>query len=80
MFIWKGIKQIVESFVKQCGVCQKVKHQLCKYLGLLQPLPIPQHSWSDISIDFIEGLSISNGYSVILVVVDRFTKYSHFSL
>jgi hypothetical protein len=80
MFIWKGIKQIVESFVKQCGVSQKVKHELCKYLGLLQPLPIPQHSWSDISMDFIEGLSISNGYSVILVVVDRFTKYSHFSL
>jgi hypothetical protein len=29
-------------------------------------------------MDFIEGLSSSNGCSIILVVVDRFTKYSHF--
>jgi hypothetical protein len=71
------MQQDVQSF-KQCEVCQKAKHELCKYLGLLQPLPIPQSSWSDISMDLIEGLPLSHGYSVILVVVDRFTKYCHF--
>ena len=29
-------------------------------------------------MDFIEGLSKSNQYSVIMVVVDRLTKYAHF--
>ena len=29
-------------------------------------------------MDFIEGLPKPEGYSVILVMVDRFTKYAHF--
>jgi hypothetical protein len=29
-------------------------------------------------MDFIEGLPNSNGHTIILVIVDRFTKYSHF--
>jgi hypothetical protein len=35
--------------------------------------------WADISIDFIKGLPKVAGKSVILMVVDRFSKYAHFS-
>lgn len=66
------------NFVQQCQVCQQAKHEHCKYPDLLCPLPIPKGPWEDISMDFIEGLPKSSGYSVILVVVDRYTKYSHF--
>ena len=72
------MKQDVESYIKQCSVCQHAKHPLQHPAGLLQPLPVPEGVWRDVSMDFIEGLPKSKGYSVILVVVDRLTKYAHF--
>jgi transposase InsO family protein len=42
------------------------------------PLPIPTIVWADISLDFIEALPRVNGISVILSVVDCFSKYYHF--
>ena len=72
------MKMAVEDFVKQCSVYQQAKHTNHSPPGLLQPLPIPEGVWMDISMDFIEGLPKSNGYSVIMVVVDRLTKFAHF--
>lgn len=77
-FSWKGLKQDVESFIKQCATCQHAKHSLQHPMGLLQPLPTPAGVWQDLSMDFIEGLPKSEGCTIILVVVDRLTKYAHF--
>ena len=41
LFSWKGLKRDVDSFVKQCSVCQQAKHSNAHPAGLLQPLPIP---------------------------------------
>jgi hypothetical protein len=46
--------------------------------GLLQPLAIPSQRREEVSMDFITGLPKSKGKSVIMVIVDRLTKYAHF--
>lgn len=61
-----------------CEVCQRNKYQTLNPGGLIQPLPVPSQTWSDISMDFIGGLPKAQGVDTILVVVDRFTKYAHF--
>lgn len=78
IFCWPHLKQMVEKFVAECAVCQLVKVQHTHPAGLLQPLPIPGIPWESISMDFIEALPNSNGKEVILVIVDRLTKYAHF--
>ncbi|GJY47421.1 putative mitochondrial protein [Tanacetum coccineum] len=54
------------------------KPDLSAYPGLIQPLPIPERIWAEVTMDFIEKLLTSNGKSVIMVVADRLTKYAHF--
>lgn len=50
----------------------------CAPPSLLQPLLVPDFAWTHISMDFVEGLPKSEHKDMILVVVDRFTKYAHF--
>ncbi|KAH9657611.1 hypothetical protein KPL70_023155 [Citrus sinensis] len=77
-FYWKRMQREICSFVAACDNCQRNKHENVLSPGLLQPLPIPEHNWTDISMDFIEGLPKSSGKQIIFVVVDRLSKYAHF--
>ena len=45
LFAWSGLKNDVTEYVQQCDICQKAKHEHCKYPGLLNPLPVPEGPW-----------------------------------
>lgn len=77
-FYWKNMRQDVAEFVKTCLICQKAKSDHTHPQGLLQPLPIPQRVWEEIAMDFIVALPNYRGFTVILVVVDRLSKFGHF--
>jgi transposase InsO family protein len=69
---------VVRDFVRACAVCQRNKSEHLQPGGLLQPLPVPSAVWADIAMDFVEALPKVHGKSVILTVVDRFSKAAHF--
>ncbi|TYK21518.1 Ty3/gypsy retrotransposon protein [Cucumis melo var. makuwa] len=75
---WKGMKTVIKKYCAECLICQRNKTLCLSQAGLLLPLNIPTLIWSDISMDFVEGLPKAAGFEVIFVVVDRLSKYAHF--
>lgn len=59
-------------------MCQRQKYDTTSSVGLIQPLPIPNQIWEDITMEFVEGLPKSKGYDTIMVIVDRLSKAAHF--
>ncbi|KAJ1690028.1 hypothetical protein LUZ63_014183 [Rhynchospora breviuscula] len=78
LFYWPHLKQSIHDFVSSCHNCQLSKGEKVLPPGLLNPLPIPSEAWHSVGLDFITGLPKSRGKDVILVVIDRLTKYDHF--
>jgi hypothetical protein len=78
-FWWKRMKVDVSKYVATCEVCQRVKTEHKRPIGLLKPLEIPEWKWEHITMDFVVGLPRSpRGRDAIWVVVDRLTKSVHF--
>ena len=59
----------IKQFVKTCLQCQLMKNYRRRTNGELNPLPVAEGRWLDISVDFITGLPISGqGHDMIMVV------------
>ena len=84
---WPDLRTLIQSYVKTCDTCQRIKWPHHMANGQLQSLEPPKALWTDISLDMITDLPPSQSsadspqgtqYDTILTVVDRFTKMSHF--
>jgi hypothetical protein len=64
-FFGDGMKQDICTFVAKCDTCKYNEGKARKPCGTLQLLSLPPTIWTDISMDFIVGLSKSGNTSVI---------------
>jgi hypothetical protein len=55
-FSWRGLKEDVVHHIRECVTCKKNKGEHTHPTSVLQPIPIPEHKWESISMDFIIGL------------------------
>ena len=76
---WQGMKKDIFKYVAKYLMCQQVKAKHQVPSGLLNPLPIPQWKWDNITMDFVSGFPLTQKkHDAIWVIVDRLTKSAHF--
>ena len=77
------IKQLVREYCKSCVVCKRSKTSRHKSYENFQFLFISEFRWVDFTMNFVTKLLINRNwnevvYDFILVVVNRFTKMTHY--
>jgi len=77
-FYWPRMDSDVLQYVRTCDACQRNKPSQQSTPGLLQPLPIPDHPWQQVTMDLITQLPKSRqGNDAIVVFVDKLSKMVH---
>ena len=77
-YYWPRLKKMVQRYIQNCHCCRRAKTPKDRYNGLLKLLLILFCPWINVTLDFVTGLPISNGYNAILIVVDCLRKEKHY--
>ena len=78
-YYWPSLWRATKDYVASCMQCQIMKSHQPQRQGLRKPSEPPEGRWTEIAIDFLTGLpTTKKGYDMIMVVIDKFTKRSHF--
>ena len=77
-YYWPNMQGFVRRYVRHCHVCKRSKGSRFKKQGVLQPLPVPEQRWQDLSIDLVTGIPEVHGCDAICCVVDRLSKERHY--
>ena len=76
-YYWPNMQCFVNQYVQNCYTCTCIKTPRHAKFEVLQPLPVPQHRWKDMIMNFIVGLPLVDGYDSVCVSVNRLTKEQH---
>ena len=77
-YYWANMQSFVRRYIRHCHVCKQSKGSHFKKQSVLQPLPVPEQRWQDLSIDLVTGIPEVNGCNTICNVVDRLSKERHY--
>jgi len=77
-YTWPGLRTFIKDYVRSCTSCARAKTPHHRPYRLLKQLPVPEKPWNSISMNFIEQLPASTGFTAILVVVDWLSKQAIF--
>ena len=53
------MKNDIVEYVSKCLTCQRVKAKHHVPFGLLNPIPIPQWKWDNITMDFVSDFPLT---------------------
>ena len=72
--MWNGINKQVSAWARECVQCQlaKVHRHVRAPLGTFT---LPSRRFSHVHLDIVGPLPVSQGFTHILTVVDRFTRW-----
>ena len=73
-YYWRRMLNDVERFVRNCHPCRRADVPRDKTPGFLHPLPIPEHPWQHVTMDFKAMPEDKYGQNMVYVVIDRLSK------
>ena len=73
-FVWHGMSRDIRYWTCTCMACQRAKVSQ-HVVAPLTPLPMPDKQFDSLHVDIVGPLPESQGYTYLLTIVDRFTRW-----
>jgi len=76
-FWWPQMRQDFILYCRPCDKSQINNEPTTLPLGNALSLPTPDEAYQSLALDFGSSFNKSNGYTTMMVIIDRFTSYTH---
>jgi transposase InsO family protein len=73
-YYWPSMRNIIDQYIANCHKCSRAMNPRDRKPGYLHPLPVPEHPWQHITMDFKSFPKDTHGHDAAFVVVDRLSK------